>query len=518
MVKKYLVLIILLYLALVSRYFSYVPMWDAWDNAGRWIYQAVTLPFNPYNFDHGGHPSMVYFFILGLGQYLDLGNQYLIHATNAVLTVFSILAFWGIVNHLYPEIKNKHESYLLTFLYAFFPIITGSALHVNPDYGVLIFFVIYLYFLLKDRLLAAVITSIPMIFAKEPGIALYGFTICLYLGMQLFLERKSGRHIWKFIRRKIILLLPLLLFLLYFSVKVFVLKLSAWWIGAASFTESNKLTYWPQWHTDKITLAYLLGIFVINFNWVLTFFILLGFLNLFFKRSKFKPKLFFLSGLFCGTFLVVTFFETFANLRYFLPLYPLMILLFYNGLASAVVNHAVRRALLVAVVVIFFLAEFFTLDPISKRIYGTFKFGKHEMLKMTAITNECCGYGRDQLVYNTQYLNIAFLLDKIMADIKPDEQTAFAYQPLVGPAVFPKISKSTGARTLRNFSAFDPRIVNWNFESLAEKPEKLYYIEFPNVKMGDDYQRYLDYYQLAGTKNYEHLGYAMKVYLLELKV
>ena len=211
----------------------------------------------------------------------------------------------------------------------------------------------------------------------------------------------------------------------------------------------------------------------------------------------------------------MTFFKTFTNLRYFLPVYPLMILLFYYGLSKILVNELLRKIVLVAVLVLFFISNFATLDPLSKKIYGTFRFGNHEILKMTSVTKECCGYGRDQIIYNLQYLNIPFLLDEIFSDIKPDRGTVFAYQLLVGPAIFPKIDEETHFRTLRNYRAFDANIINWIYDDLREKPEEFYYIEFPNVEKEADFKKYLQDYRVVSEKIYEKRGYKMKVYSME---
>src|SRR3989344_8491386 len=175
-----LIFICLGYFILILSFSSYVPMWDAWENYVAWIYNPVISHFNLTNIDFGGHSSQLYFFILSIGQIFDIGNQYLLHLTNAVLTTASIAAFYGIVNLVFPDIRHQIEVYLLTFLYAFYPIIVGNSLHTNPDFGLLVFLIIFLYFILKGRTFLAVLSAIPMIFSKEPGFAIYVCTVILY--------------------------------------------------------------------------------------------------------------------------------------------------------------------------------------------------------------------------------------------------------------------------------------------------------------------------------------------------
>lgn len=485
-------------------------MWDAWDNAGIWIYKAVTTGFNPFLFDHGGHPSMVYFFILGISQYVDLGNQYLLHLTNAILTILSIIAFYGILKKLFAKEQNNIEILAFTFLYAFFPIITANSLHINPDYGVMIFYIIFLNFLLREKVFWAILAACAMVFSKEPGIAIYTLTIVLYL---IILKKK--------LKKGIVFLIPFLLFSFWYLCKKYILFEKTLWIGAKSIFGANDLTAWPWWNIDKIPLSYFLGIFVINFNWILTIIILLGLIKYFLswkvRQREERGRIGFFILEFLGVVFIVTFFKTFTNLRYFLPVYPLMIILTYFCLSEIIRSRILRQGIITGLIILFFSANFSTFDPVSKKIYGIFKFGSHEMLKMTSISNECCGYGRDQLVYNFEYLNIAKLLDKIFMDLKPSKETAFAYQLMGGPLIFPKIDNVTHLRTLRSQKAFDSRIVNWNIDLFPQKPDKINFIEFPNAEAKGEINKYLDDYEIKSEKLYENRGYKIKVYLLELK-
>lgn len=52
-----------------------------------------------------------------------------------------------------------------------------------------------------------------------------------------------------------------------------------------------------------------------------------------------------------------------------------------------------------------------------ERVAGTFSTGSGVMYDMTHVARECCGRGRDQLVYNLQYTDFAHAMDSAMVRI-----------------------------------------------------------------------------------------------------
>lgn len=493
---------------------------------------AVSRPFNLFNFDNYGHPSMVYFFILGLGQYLDFGNMSLLYLTNAILYTSAIIAFWGILTEIFRGEKYKKEIFTVTFLFSFYPITLANTFQTMPDFGVFIFYVLFLYFFLRQQTLYAVLVSIGLIFSKEYGLLLYLVAIICDFGFHLW-EKKpdAGRLLY---------LIPLVLFALRIAVKTLFLHQDAYW---GHIDPSHPLLFdktFPPLVLARIPLSYFSVIFILNFNWILTIFIFAGFVFLLWRlltRKAFVSdevqirKIGFVMCLFGGSSFLLTIFKTFTNPRYFMPLYPLMIILFYFGLITVVKNNGTRKIVLITAALLFFISNFRTIDPISEKIYGTFQFGRHKILKMTSITGECCGYGRDQLVYNLEYTQFHFLLDKILTDIRPDAHTVLAYHPLEGLYIIPRISGSY-KRTMKINDTFKPLLsgeygfmpdtnfpgqIVFTFDDLAVKPETLYYIEFPNVDNRDALSMFWRYYSTAEAKIYENLGYQLKVDVMELK-
>lgn len=519
-----LVLIIFVYILLILKYSSFVPMWDAWEYTNTWIYKAITSPFNLFNFDAAGHPSFVYFFLISFLQYFGWGNQFFLYISNGILTIISIVAFYQLIKSIYPDGKLEVERLLITTLYAFYPIMIANVFNINLDYGVVIFFVITLSFIIRYKIRLAAFSALGLVFSKETGILLY---LLLLLGYLIFQKKNKLplSDLYKFIPKNWILLLPIILFLIRIGIKLFWLKQPALWFNFNEMQNPLVVPFDPN-ILARIPYSYFLLIFVINFNWLLTFFSLIGLVKFF--SSKIlgyktginlidQRRYIFVIYTSIGAIVILTLFKTFSNPRYFLPIYPLLIISASVGINSFLSNQLLRKIFIGGLVLIFLVSNFKTIDPITKKIYGTFKFGRHEMLNMTSITGECCGYGRDQIVYNLQFTNIHFLLDKILSDIRPNEETAIAYTHWIGPHVIERLDKTTGKRTLRRDNSFQPSLVIWNFYSLPQRPDIIYFIEFPNTDRRPNLDDWLYFYDEDEVKIYEQMGYRMKVYRLKLK-
>lgn len=492
---------------------GYVPFWDGWANSGEVIYKAASQPFDFFNFELVGHSSFIYLFLLSIWQYFDLGNIAGIHLTVALLTVFSIVAFNRLLKQILDKKEFSWEIYALTILYAFFPIIFASSLHINIDYGVMIFFIIFLNFLLSGKYFLSILAGTGMMFSKETGVGLYFLTLGIYFIFRLSEKRYSPKKIIVNVISRSYFLIPPLLFLLRVLAVVFFNKEGLWFSTFKTILKTNFATpgFEPQ-VLSRIPYSYFLGIFIINFNWILSLIILLGIKNLLKNR-----KTLFLMIVFWGSTFFLTAFKTFSNLRYFLPLYPIMIILAGYSLSTFVKNKYWRKILFLGLTVLFFMANFYTLDPVSRRIYSTFDFGKHKLLRMTSITGECCVFGRDQLIYNLETIPIHYLLNTVIADIKPDELTAFAYHPAVGPEIMFNFNKNNFKRTINRKDALILNVVNWKFDSLYPKPDKIYFIEFPIGENKAEIERYSKNYKLSQVKEYNLLDFQIKADTLVLK-
>ena len=194
---------------------------------------------------------------------------------------------------------------------------------------------------------------------------------------------------------------------------------------------------------------------------------------------QYKIGFLFLSIFF--TYIIVTFFPTYTNVRYYLPVYFLLITLFPYVVLDSIQTKWKRVILLSGIAVIFFISSFRTFDPLSKKIYGTLSFGRHNLLKVTSVTDECCGWGRDQLSYNLEFTEMHFILNNIFKDIKPTGKTVFAFHPLLSPNILTRINKNTYMRTIQLSDFTDLQTITYTYNTVRNKPQNIYYIEFPII-------------------------------------
>src|SRR3712207_8880998 len=81
------------------------------------------------------------------------------------------------------------------------------------------------------------------------------------------------------------------------------------------------------------------------------------------------------------------------------------------------------------------------------------------MLRVTSITRECCGYGRDQLAYNLEFTALSEAQDALYARIAPGNQTVllthdYANLHTVGP-----LDAARRRRTLRRAGLVEPPVM-----------------------------------------------------------
>src|SRR4029077_13952844 len=125
----------------------------------------------------------------------------------------------------------------------------------------------------------------------------------------------------------------------------------------------------------------------------------------------------------------LTRYETYLNVRYLLPIAALLILSFAVGFLILCARPFVRVVVLGFAFLLVLGSAFRTIDPVSRALWGTFPFGRHPLLALTSWNNECCGFSRDQLVYNLEYLQFDRIETLIFRDLRPNTTTTFVAHP-----------------------------------------------------------------------------------------
>jgi hypothetical protein len=182
-------------------------------------------------------------------------------------------------------------------------------------------------------------------------------------------------------------------------------------------------------HVGSTVRSYLALLFVLGFLWLLSLPVLVDLAVGGWRFVRRLPRrdlsggdtevLLLLSWLAVATVYLLTRYVTYANARYMLPAYPLVLLLALAALLRLGVPGGWRVGGLAAVVALLGVSAVRTVDPVSRALWGTFQVGEHQLLNVTSLTGECCGFGRDQLTYNLQFTAFADLTRAALAAVQP---------------------------------------------------------------------------------------------------
>jgi len=216
-----------------------------------------------------------------------------------------------------------------------------------------------------------------------------------------------------------------------------------------------------------------------------------------------------------ATAYALTRFTTYGHTRYFLPVYALALVPFYTALLRLGVPGGVRRAILVSYACALALSATRSVDPLSRRLYGTFPFGEHQLLRMTRVTGECCGFGQDQLVYNLEFTNIQTLTERALASV------ALGSAPVI---VLPDSTSwmfldppNSGGRLLEGRSWNHLAAGVYEYRQLlrdSDAPDSLLYLALPYGRNDRAIHALSALYDFRNEHQYTHAGYAVSSFAL----
>lgn len=460
--EKFLVGIILLaFFTIRCFYLDTVPRWDAasyWGalmsavNATLHLSSWTQLPriiLDTYN--AFGHPSMGYYGLLVLGQLYDFPNLFMLNMTNILLAMLSIFSVYKILRWFLPEDRYLAEVLIATTMYALEPLFFGCSIYLNTDFPVLVFFTTSIACLLYGRYGWFTISSLFMIFSKEPGVMFWASTVggVFLYSSWLFLQnwrkgisfnlsrllppfRDSNSSIWSGIFCLICLLLPGVAFKL-FSIA----QRGAMWVGGTGFKfDSNGMNCFGF---NQRLMANRAGeIFVLDFHWITTLLVVVALLiglGRFFEirrnsstsiyqagRSLPANRLWGLLPIVC-TFLIFVAFNltyiTYIIPRYVVPSGFFLILFVVLALQFATNSRKIRIATLTVICVLFTIQTFRTIDPLSKLAFGTAPFNNHKILQIDS-PGEAVGNG---FVYNSEFTAVDKLFNLMQKAIPLEADT-----------------------------------------------------------------------------------------------
>ena len=520
--RLFLTLIIGCLVIFMLPYLHAVPAWDGgWYTAC--LLNAAEAQFHLKNFNCVGHTSFAYMLLLAIGQYIDYGNLFLMQGINLLLWCCACIFFYKLSGEIYKKEINPENFCLLTGILAFAPAITGNLLQLNLDFGVLVFFIPTLYFLIKRSFIALTLSGTLMVFTKETGAALYLITI--FWGVTFFeLRNLSQIRIKKNLLNFTLLVFPLIIYaartlyryLRHPGLNLFYTE-DGYQFEERSFLEmAFDFNFWQP--TFK---AYLIDIFALQFNWILTAAALAG---LFYCSAKkqggfdsLKTKRFlFVIFLFLSVIYLVTRHRPFNHLRYIIVALPLFYLFTY-GLITAAFKESCKRFLLWCVLLLTIFSNIRTIDPLSKFLFGTIPLGKQELLNMSAyffVPNSVHSkFNRDEIVYNLEYTKLHEISEMVFQDIKLHPRLTFMGSQdsrFFWPGL---VDEKNLRRTGKRQGVFKPHYFDYveEFADVVEKPITLYYLEFPTMISDNQDQKLKRWYTYSHTTSYSIDGYEMKV-------
>ncbi|MFI5312153.1 MAG: hypothetical protein ACHQQ3_13015, partial [Gemmatimonadales bacterium] len=434
------------------------------------------------------HPSQGYAALLAMSQLPHLGDVRLLHLTDALLGLLALAGIRIALRRVFPDPALARELDLVTLACAVHPVVLSTLLQVNIDFGVYVFFFAALAALLEERFGWTVVAGLFLCFSKEPGVPAYA----LLIGFDALRRGATGAGDWKSRVAGALRLWPTVI-----PLAAFALHVSLW---NAAHPDPAVWKHGWQKHTadgfnffdlsDPIFLSYAAGIFVLGFLWVVSTIIaadlLVGGVRMAQRRPQRavpgadRPRLAQLTVLTVVLTWLLTSFRTWSNLRYFALLYPLFVILAFAALLRLGASARVRLGMLAAIVALFILASYRSVDPVSRAVYGTFPIGERAMYRMASITGEYAGPGRDELVYNLEFTGFHHVQDALFGRLHPGDSTVIIAPSLVRWSLWSPLDSSTFARTLRAPHAFSPRYGDEASLGKLGNPRELWFLEFSN--------------------------------------
>jgi len=501
-----------LYFLFRSFFWDFIPIWDARHNFLA-LLQANTQPFDVLNFSVAGHLTQAVFFILSIPYLFIQKNYYMFNIWLSLFGVGSVILFYYLLKQLLLDKGKPFELTLATALFAFHPSILSGMIFFSVDTGLLFFFLFFFLAALHGKRWMMMVSAFLFLFSKETALVLLPLTF-LFVSMC-----RPFSQTFSWVRRHIsVLIVPGAACIVFLMYKTIVRGQSPFWDVWHSYqkVDPTALSLWKFlfWHPTPDFFNHVALVFLLNFNWLVVLLWTGLILVDVFCGSK-KDKLgwlllaFFLSSVYFLT--LVT--GYFSNVRYLMLPITLLLLGTVYWLRVIVVAGYARRIILLVLLVVMLISNFRTFDPLSRGYFGVFKTGTHDMLWITKPTGECCGYGRDQLVYNLEFLYIPRLFQKALEDLKPSGDDIIVVSSRANYEIFTSLNSNTWKATFDSKDAFTPKYMDMNdlWKHLGHLPDTIYYFALPNVDNAQELSALCSLYREKALRMYDIDGYQMHV-------
>ena len=387
---------------------GYSPMWDGRIYAD--CISAAARDLTPGALRCAGHAAHAYTGLAALVQFVSPGSFPLLLATNAALLLVACVAFHRLLALAFPVAELSVERAFLVAIFAAQPVLLAAVVQPGLDLAVVPAFIWCVVFALERRWLSLGVAGSALVFSKETGVLLYAILLMCSMLWHVRAELRGQMTLREAVRA-LPALAPLALFGAYLLYRASLPDQPVLWSGGTTGRSVVSQFLIPT--LDLYQLSYAAIILVLSFGWIFSAIIALDAIVGGVRALERKPsrdvngadrsRLLFLVVLTIVTGYALTRFTTFGNPRYVLVPRLLLLVPAFAALIRLGVGPRGRRTILIAAGALTVISAVRTVDPVSRSLYGTFAVGEHRMLRMTSITGECCGYGRDQLVYNLEF-------------------------------------------------------------------------------------------------------------------
>jgi hypothetical protein len=491
-------------------------MWDGRSYSA--CFAAAAEQFTAEALRCASHASQAYAAVMATAQMLAPNSSIPGLVINTVLFLAACAGYQRLLRLIFPS-ADPVDRALLTAVFTVHPAFLAAVVQPSLDLPLLPGIVWSVVFALERRWIPLILTGLAVGFTKESGLLLYAAVIACYAiwfvwrGNRPVVERALGTL------RLAPLALPGIVFCAYLLYRraTVVSQPVLWYAGS---TGDSLLSQFLLPHLDLYQVNYAVLLLVLQFAWIPA--VTIG-LDAFvgsvrgLHRLPRRPVpaadasgLGFLVLLTIVVGWLVTRFTTFGHTRYFLAVYALLLTMYFASLSRLGIGPRARRSILAVHAVALLASNVRTVDPISRSLYGTFAFGSHDLLRMTAVTHECCGYGQDQLAYNLQFTELQALVDTALADIAMETPTIVVPDSTVWlftayPAGWPR---HVGDRNSRSVEALDHR----RLVRGVSRPDTAFYFAMPN---GDNVRAragLIPLYDFTDERRYERGGYVLSTF------
>jgi hypothetical protein len=445
-----------------------------------------------------GHASQAYAAVAVAMQALAPGELWPLLVLNGALLAATCVGFHRLVRLAVPDPAHQVERSLLTAAFALQPSLLAAVVQPGLDLPVVPVLTWCTVLMLERRWVAAIVVGTIGAFTKETAVLLYAALLAAYALWTLI--RTPGRPTARL--ASVLRLAPLAIPGIVFGSYLLWRKLAApvgepvvWNAGTAMIKQSLvRQLLVPR--VDRHVASFLAMMAILNFSWIAAAFTAAGGVAWARRLSRAGTRGSWWRAVMSGAGTVIGFFvmlaaafafaltrfATFANSRYVLPFVAILFVLFLASLVTLVRRAGVRRAMLGAFAALLLVSTVRTVDPVSTALYGSFPVGEREMLRMTSIARECCGSGRDQLVYNLEFTTLERLTSDALASISASDSSVIVVPDSTNWFIATRVGPVSHRRTIHRTEASRPAVIESDELLAADSVVRMaYFIALPNA-------------------------------------